>query len=94
MTGGALRREDIVLDGKLHQCRVRLQPKRVHQAVLVEGDRSRGDGQESGHFFHGVALDQQLQHLALAWRQLTGRLSAGGSLERRDHALGDQRRDV
>ena len=47
MTGGELRREDIVVDGKLKQFRVALQPKLVHHAVLVEGDRSRGDEQEA-----------------------------------------------
>jgi hypothetical protein len=58
-------REDFAPDGVIDQTPVRLDPKRLHHAVLVKRDRAGFDLKHPGNLFHGLTLSEQLQDFTL-----------------------------
>src|SRR5262245_19031787 len=66
----------------------------LHHSVLVKGDRARCQVQQGGDLLHRVALGEQLQDLALPWRQFPGRRVLVDVEQRSDEPFGDERRHI
>src|ERR1700751_648795 len=83
-----------LLEGQPQKIGIILQAKLMHDAVLVEGDRARGNIQNRGGFLHGVALGKKLQYLALARSERASSFRAGISGNQLGEFIFEGRRDI
>ena len=87
--GLALRggQREALVDGELDEFGITLEPKLLHDAVLVKGHGAGRDMEDARGFLHRKAFCQQLQHLTLTRRELPAGRPIAALNERLDHAL-------
>ena len=85
----------MVLDGELNQLGGGSNFELLHDSVLVERHRARGDVENVPDFLHRVPFGDELHDFPLARRQLLRAVGRFGPLQHRSHqALRHQRGDV